>query len=364
MGVYADLHLGDSVRVFTDVRTGQSTDRDLPGGRRVADMDTLDVQEFFVDFELDLGDSTLRLRPGRQMLSFGAQRLISPLPWANVWRSWEGLTALWRGGDWEITGIATRFVLVDKTDFNEGEDDISLLGVYARRAAKGGREGVELYALATERPDVNANGTLGDEERLTVGGRRWSPFAERFDYEVEAAWQTGEVGAGDVGAWFVSSQIGWRPEGIVPGDPRLFIGLDGASGDDEVGGDVGTFHPLFPLGHAYFGYIDVVGRSNIAAAAFGAKWQLTDRTAFAVSLHHFRLMELADALYDAGNNRTRAGADSRTVGSEVDLLLESQLERYLFGYAGYSHLFPGAAIGDTGPDAGIDFLYLGLRYTF
>ena len=56
-----------------------------------------------LDFELDLGDSTLRLRPGRQMLSFGAQRLISPLPWANVWRSWEGLTALWRGGDWEIT---------------------------------------------------------------------------------------------------------------------------------------------------------------------------------------------------------------------------------------------------------------------
>ena len=40
--------------------------------------------------------------------------------------------------------------------------------------------------------------------------------------------------------------------------------VDIASGDDDpTDGDLETFNQLFPLGHAYFGYIDVIGRQNI-----------------------------------------------------------------------------------------------------
>jgi len=360
--VHADLHAGERFRLFVEGKSAQATERDLPGGRRASDMDTLDLQEAFVDLVLPLGDSSLTLRPGRQMLLMGAQRLVSPLPWGNTLRAWDGVSAEWRGGGWSLTGLATAFVPVDKTDFNEANEDITLFGLYARRAPAGGH-GLELYALGNERPAVTVNGTSGDEERQTLGARGWGPMSARSDYEVEGAWQTGEVGAGDVQAWTLAAQAGWKPEGLI-GAPRFFLGLDLASGDDAPGGDVGTFHQLFPLGHAYFGYVDAIGRQNISDVAVGGKWRIDDSSGFSLALHSFRLMETADALYDAGGAPYRSGFDSKDVGMELDALVERSFGRHAQGYAGYSRFFAGDAIEQTGPGEDVDFLYLGLKYTF
>jgi len=360
---HADLHVGDRLRFFVEGKSSQATDRGLPGGRRTTDLDTLEFQQLFFDLEVPFGDGVLRVRPGRQALLLGAQRLISPLGWANTQRTWDGVTAEWRVGDWTITGLATAFVPVDKTRTNKTDRDNTLFGLYARHAVKGAKEGFEFYALGSERKRVTFNGTSGDEERLTFGGRRWAPLPERLDYEVEVAWQTGEIGDGDVQAWMVSSQLGWRPEGL-PGGPRLFIGLDAASGDETPGGDVGTFDQLFPLGHAYLGFIDTIGRQNILAYSAGGKWAVTPKTVLSVTVHHFQVMETEDALYNAGSAAIRTGFDSRTVGSEVDLLAEHNFDHRAQGYAGYSHFFSGNTLAETGASENTDFLYLGLRYTF
>lgn len=361
--LHADLHVGERLRAFVEGKSAQATDRDLPGGRRPLDMDTLDLQQGFVDFVVPFDAGTLRLRPGRQMLSFGAQRLVSPLPWGNTLRTWDGVTAEWRSGAWSVTGLATAYVPVDKTEYNSPDDDITLFGVYATRAPQPGGHGLDLYALGNERPEVAVNGTAGDEERQTFGARGWGPLSARTDYEVEGAWQIGEVGDEDVEAWFLAAQTGWKPEGWA-GAPRLWVGLDAASGDDDPGGGVGTFHQLFPLGHAYFGAIDAIGRQNILGASAGSKWIVDDATSVSVAGHAFRLMSADDALYDAGGAATRTGFDSRDVGFEVDLLVDRKLGRHSAAYAGYSHFFAGEAIEETGPDEDIDFFYLGLRTTF
>ncbi len=360
---HADLHVGERFRFFVEGKSAQSTDRDLPGGRRDLDLDTLDLQQAFIDVTLPVGDGSLRLRPGRQMLLFGAQRLVSPLPWGNTLRTWEGLTAEWRNGPWSVTGLATVFVPVDKTDFNEAEEDVTLWGVYAKRAPAKGGHGLELFALGTGRPDVTINGTTGDSDRVTLGGRAYGPLEERFDYEVELAYQLGEVGDEDVKAWSLASQLGWKPEGWA-GTPRFWAGLDAASGDDEVGGDVGTFDQLFPLGHAYFGFIDVIGRQNILDTSLGGKWSLQPATSLSLGLHSFRLMETADALYNAGGAATRTGFDSKEVGYEMDLTVDHRVGRHTTIHTGYSHFFTGDAIAESGPSQDIDFFHFGIRTLF
>ena len=65
--LHADWHLGDNVRVFTEIKSANSTDRDLPGGRRPLDVDTFALQQAFVDYTVDKS----RFRVGRQALSFG-----------------------------------------------------------------------------------------------------------------------------------------------------------------------------------------------------------------------------------------------------------------------------------------------------
>ncbi|QDV04646.1 hypothetical protein Poly30_01370 [Planctomycetes bacterium Poly30] len=360
---HADLHLGEHVRVFVEGKTAQATDRDLPGGRRPLDLDTVDLQQAFVDVKFRVGEGTLRLRPGRQMLLFGAQRLVSPLPWGNTLRTWEGLTAEWTTGPWSITGLATVFVPVNKTSFNTPDDDQTLWGLYAHRKPLGGLPGIELFALANERTNVSINGTTGNEERVTFGTRVFGNAPRRLDYEVELAWQTGEVGNADVNAWSVASQLGWKPEGAA-GSPRLWVGFDAASGDDQSGGDVGTFHQLFPLGHAYFGFIDAVGRQNIMDTSLGGMWALSDKTKLGVAAHYFRLMETSDALYNAGGAPSRTGFDSSDVGTELDLTAFHKVDLHTQLYGGYSHFWPGDGLSGTGPAEDVDFLYVGIGTTF
>jgi hypothetical protein len=108
---HADLHVGEHLRLFVEGKTAQATERDLPGGRRTLDADYLDLQELFVDARVPFGEaSQVTLRAGRQMYSFGAQRLVSPLPWGNTLRTWEGVTAVIKGGAWTTTALASAFV--------------------------------------------------------------------------------------------------------------------------------------------------------------------------------------------------------------------------------------------------------------
>lgn len=90
--LHADLHLGTGARVFVEGRTSQVANRDLPGGTRPADADSLDLNQGFVELSTEAADG-LQLRAGRQSFAFGKQRLVSPLPWLNNWRTWDGVSA-------------------------------------------------------------------------------------------------------------------------------------------------------------------------------------------------------------------------------------------------------------------------------
>jgi hypothetical protein len=365
--LHAELHAGEHLRLFVEGKTAQASHRDLPGGRRPLDYDVLALQQAFVDIVLPMGDSTLTLRPGRQMLLLGNQRLVSPLPWGNALRAWDGLTAEWKGGGWSVTGIAAAFAPVQQMKFNDTDEDNTLFGLYARRAPAAGGRGLELYALGNGRENVTVNGTTGDEKRQTWGARVWGPISGPTDYEVEGAWQTGEVGEGNVNAWFLAAQAGWKT-GKSPKAPRLWLGLDLASGDDEPGGGVGTFHQLFPLGHAYFGYIDMIGRQNIMDFSAGSKCKLNETTGCSFGFHVFRLMEGSDAIYNAGGDLAfsapAGGFDSKDVGMEADVVIDHRWGRHWDSYVGYSHFFPGEAVKQASSAEDIDFVYLGLKFTF
>jgi hypothetical protein len=73
-----------------------------------------------------------------------------------------------------------------------------------------------------------------------------------------------------------------------------------------------------------------------------------------------------DALYNAAGGVQRAdnGSDEMFVGSEIDLLLNWQIDRHWTFYTGYSHFFAGDFLQDTGPADDIDFLYAALQLTF
>lgn len=363
---HADWHFGENVRVFSEFKHADSTIRTLPGGARNIDVDETELQQLFVDYKISLGadNQSLTFRAGRQEYGFGKSRLVSPLPWANALRQWDGLTAIYKAPNLTVTGFASRFVPVDQQGFNNGNGDSLFFGAYATQVLSPA-SGFDYYWLGIDREDRSFNGTFGDESRQTFGARHWGKINNIINYDLEAAYQTGEVGSENISAFMFSSEVShvWTDS---PLKPRFAIGFDYASGDDEAGGSVNTFNQLFPLGHAYFGFIDIVARQNIVDFSSTFSLKPTARSTFRIGAHFFSRADSADGLYNAGGGLVRAGDPnaSKNIGTEIDLTFSYKVTSLLTASVGFSRLFAGDFLSDTGNDEDIDFAYVQLLLNF
>ncbi len=153
--------------------------------------------------------------------------------------------------------------------------------------------------------------------------------------------------------------------------PRLFVGFDIASGGDpNHPGD--TFDQLFPSGHDQFGIIDAIGRQNIIDVHPGVNLTLVKNKSWAdavtvlLQYRQFWRESTQDAIYSSAGTvqRQSGGSNARSIGGEVDLQVNWQIDRYLGMYAGYGHFFHGPFISQTGASDDIDFAYTAVTLTF
>ncbi|MAE64781.1 MAG: hypothetical protein CMJ18_10985 [Phycisphaeraceae bacterium] len=364
--LHADLHVGENVRFFVQGKSAFATERNLPGGQRGLDVDELDLQNAFVDVSMPFAGGTFTFRPGRQELLFGKQRLVSPLDWSNTRRTFDGFSGILKLEGWKITGFWTRTVPVQKYDFNDQDANTDFYGLYVQGKVPTTEFDLDLYWLGLEKDMAMFNGTMGDERRQTVGGRIGGKLPAHFDFDVEGAFQFGELGSDDISAFMFAAELGHTLVDC-PAAPRLHVAFDYASGDHSAGGDVETFNHLFPLGHKYLGWIDVIGRQNIIDLSSGVGFKVRKKTKVLLIGHLFWRADDSDVLYNAGGGVVpRPGtSNDHEVGGEIDLLVKHQFDRHLAALFGYSHFFPGNYIEESGiKSSGIDFFYLSLQYTF
>ncbi|MFQ5503164.1 MAG: alginate export family protein [Planctomycetota bacterium] len=366
--IHGDLHVTERFRLFAELKSALSTDRDLAGGKRQLDVDKAALQNGFGELNLPLfGDLELRIRGGRQELLFGKERLVSPLDWANTRRTFDGATATFSAGDWAATGFWTKPVHVHKHTANHSHEQNEFFGTYATgRVPWVESLGLDLYWFGTHTKRATFNGTAGKEKRHTLGGRVWGALpGTAVEFDLEGAAQVGSVSGRDIEASMVALQLQYTPKD-VPFAPTLGLGVDYASGDDEAGGEVGTFNQLFPLGHAYLGFLDFVGRQNIIDVHWTLAAKPIAKTVVKLDGHSFWRADRDDALYNAGGGVARAGSlgNAKHVGYELDLTVKRPLVPHVVGVAGYSHFFAGSFIEQSGPDQDVDWSYLMLIVTF
>lgn len=331
--LHGELAHRDSFRWFWELRWSETWGSSRP----VAPVfeDEPDVQNFFLEWTAgSRGDHPVTVRLGRQELLFGAQRLVSPLDWVSTRRTFDGLSVTIESPRSETVVFGTRPVAHEPHDIDSPLDDVLFAGVYGTfRPAPD--HVVDLYAVwRDDSRDAFASEVLpglSDQERRTFG-TRWKWSVPRWAVETEWALQDGHVGADDVDAFFgtIVAERRW-PE--VAWKPALLVGLDVASGDeDPFDGQVETFDQLFPLGHAWFGHLDLVARQNVEAARLQVSVRPTPRTQWVAALHRFELAEERDALYDAGGapiRRDATGKAGRDVATELDLLFAWKVNRHV-----------------------------------
>lgn len=360
--LHTDWRFGEHARLFVQGKFATSSDRDLPGGRRPAlDMDEGDLWNAFFELKFKPGKQTYLARVGRQELQYGAQRLISPLDWSNNRRIFEG--ALFRTKNderqWQLDAFWTRPVVIDPYDFNEAAPGRDFAGAYFTKKGLGPL-GLDAYLLYSEKINV-------DDDRFTWGSRLFGSFQNGLAFDAEGGYQHGHADSLDVSAWMLAAEATY-----TFAEPRfkpwVALGIDFASGDgDPDDGRLETFDQLYPLGHAYLGYTDFVGRQNIIDlhATTGVKLPVKKATTLRMDVHHFWLADEEDALYNAGGGVVRpGGAGERDVGWEIDLTANVNIGPHTKFAAGYSVFLPGQFIDATGPDDTMHFVYSQLGFTF
>ncbi len=255
---------------------------------------------------------------------------------------------------------------IQKYSFNQNDSGTDLFGLYATGTWPA-KLTVDLYWLGLDRNQSVWSGVSGEELRHTLGAHFGGSIGDTpLDFDLETAYQFGHHENRDIRAFMFASQLGYKLSDL-PGAPRLAFGFDYASGDeDPLDAKVNTFNQLFPLGHAYLGFIDVVGRQNVIDLTPGLSFKPGNPFTVRFDLHFFWRADLNDAFYHAGGGIVRPADPllSRRLGSEMDWTVQYRMNRHTVFTGGYSHFFAGPFIEESGSAEGINFGYIMIQYTF
>jgi hypothetical protein len=372
---YSDLHLGPNLRFFFEGISAFEAGRN--GGPRATDVNQLDLEQGFADFLLPIRrDVDLTLRGGRQYLAYGAQRLIGPSDWLNTPHTFDGFRSNLNSPGNELDFFLVRPVLVEPYKFDSSDDNNALAGLYDTlqlpRILQGSHSKLELYTIYLDRQNASfpAQGGVGTESVYSLG-TRFSGAPKPFDFDVEGTYQVGSFKDAEINAYSFATKEGYTANAITF-HPRIFFGFDIASGGNKNPATIGTFNQLYPSAHGQFGNIDQIGRMNIIDVnprfdlALLQQVKYVQSLALRTSYYAFWRQSLEDGAYNAAGTLFRAAGTSRArpIGSEIDFLLNWQVDPHLLAYFGYSHFFPGSFIQETGPSNPIDFFYTAVTFTF
>ena len=366
---YLDVWYQDKFRFFIEGIFADSAWQNLPP--RGNDVDRADFQNLFLEAKLfEYDGAPVQARVGRQEIALGSQRLVSSPDWANARRTFDGARLMRTGEKWDYDLFWVRPVVQNASRLNSGDNNQNFAGSWLTYRPKKGTS-LDFYYLMLD--NTNRTTQLGVARSPytlhTFGSRFAGDVDGRFLWDVEGAMQLGRNRKEDVVAGMFSAGAGYHWKETA-WNPVLWLNYDYASGDGDPGrGQYNTFDQLFPFGHYYFGWLDLVGRQNIHDLnanlyLYPSKWVTVWMQA-----HHFALDQSRDALYNAAGaaiRRDATGASGKNVGDELDLILNFHLTRRADLLTGYSYLFAGDFLrktnGASNKTADASFVYLSYSY--
>lgn len=328
--------------------------------------DHFDLHQAYLDIMVGGKGARSRMRLGRQKLNLGVQRMVASLEWVNTARVWDGLRMTTHiGSEHTIDLFSTRLVPVNPTAANNHQTtgsrmfNSSFHGIYYTNHNQILPETqLELYALLRRETRIN--------DRVFTWGSRFDYQPTLWHSDGEVMLQNGTYGGLRQRAYALHIGVGrklpaWRSD--------VSAAYNLGSGDSNSNdGRQQTFDNLYPLNHAYYGYMDFFALQNMQNIEVVAKRKLANGWLLRLAWQGFWLQKaVSDGWYNAGAAVVHAGfpgAPSK-VGDEVDLTLKHRFQAIATtAIFGYSHFFIGSYIRVTGNNHDADFAFLQVKTSF
>ena len=359
----------------------------IPGTLGAEGDDSFDLRQAYIEFS-DYSKSPWGLKVGRQILSYGDERLVGAFDWNNFGRTFDAVKLTYKTKGFTLDAFTSTPVVATRNKFNQSdlfngtESNRGLIfsGIYATLDELSFGS-VDLYSLFIDEPRGNtanlqgAVSTTGANARhsdfVTLGTRiKGDPKKlNGLEFQGEFAYQVGDVRGLSLNAFAANVGVGYNFD--LPMKPRIYAEYNYASGDsNSADGDVGTFQNLFPTNHKFYGIMDVFAWQNLHNAMLSFKVSPSKTVTAQVDYHAFWLADTNDTWYRANgitavrplNARSRAA--SNYAGSEVDFVVTWNPSKNLQVQGGYSHFFAGDYLKNTGSSSDADFGYVQATITF
>lgn len=318
--------------------------------------DQLDIHEAYVKHDFD----RVSVKVGRQKFNLGDQRLVASLEWVNTARVKDGVKFNFNAGDnRNVDVFFSSLVPVNPNQLNNQASvgnryfDSNLHGIYVtdKSTLPGQMDYWYFY-----RQNKRLNDATG-----TYGGRYLGQYKD-LAFEVQASVQDGKFGGQDHSASMMHLGASYPI-----GSGKAGIAYNFGSGDSDASdSEHNTFDNLFPLNHAYYGFMDLFSLQNIHNLEATYSEKVLGKYSFRAAVQGFWIAEEdSDAWYNAGLRPIRrAGTDvSSYAGSEVDLTLSTSVfDNRLQLLMGYSHFFAGNYLDDTGSSNNASWYFLQMNF--
>ncbi|MCA9268063.1 MAG: alginate export family protein, partial [Planctomycetales bacterium] len=363
--LYGNLEIGCRFRAYVEYIDAVSFYENLPP--RPIEENRSDLLNAFGEMLLwDDGCHQLRTRAGRQELIYGAQRMISPLDWANTRRTFQGYKGMYTAGDWNIDGFWVNPIDPDARNFDSPNQDEEFMGVWATNKSCCDQTVDLMYLRLLD--GKNQGAFPNNFDFHTLGGRVAGTHG-CYQYEAWGAYQFGDNtnGSNDSAGAFTLG-LG-RSFDCCCWKPAVWFYYDWASGANQTGAGNG-YHHLFPLAHKYLGFMDLYGRRNIETPNVLFTCQPHERVKLSAWYYYFMLQNGNDTPYSVVMTPYNPGnaPRSRELGHEIDLTMTYKVNDRTNVLLGYSHFFAGDYYRLTpgvAPNApGADFFYSQLETNF
>jgi hypothetical protein len=365
---------------------------------------TFNLREAWVEVG-DLANFPLSGKIGRQVLSYGDERLIGAFDWNNFGRTFDAAKlSIQATQKMTIDIFASSVVNMEgyepfdgdhDWEFNESNWDTDrFIGAYM--TDKGGLvsfQQTEAYLLYRDKTENNPNYAASptqknfaydlEQENYTVGAHVKSTSPGRlhgFDYEADFAYQFGQgslpaTGTGgrkqqsglDLSAFAAHGAVGYNME-LAPWTPRIGLDYAVATGDENPNdGRSQSFMNLFPTNHKFYGAMDAFAWKNMHDPSINLTLKPNSKITLRAEHHAFFLYTNEDAWYRANAVtavrpvNTGSRNTDNFVGQEIDLTATYAYSKWLNFLVGYSHFFAGDYVRQTSATRAqddADFFYI------
>lgn len=317
---------------------------------------------------------------GRQFLSYGDQRLVGPLEWLNQARTFDAVKLRYAAPTFAVDAFVSSPVnftnnMWNQSDFLDNDEARNAVfsGIYLATQWVPVNTTTDFYIFHKSDDGTADFGPVRGDTSFVTLGTLWKGDPKKlggFDYEMEMAYQTGEVSGRDLDAFAGHWALGynWLKHSWKP---RLAVQYNYGTGDgDQNDGSIQTFQNLYPTNHLFYGFMDTTGWINMHNPQLNLSFMPTPKLKVMLDYHLYWMANTADAWYRVnGVTRVRplngaAVTADQFRGQELDLTAVYKLNPHVAIQAGYSYFMAGNYLDDTGAEDDAHFGYVQVQLDF